>query len=71
MSAAAVQLLDGLGRKRQAKATARGALIGAIVTPSHDDTGRQTWILSRWSLTRELTSLDDVERLLDAMGAPA
>lgn len=66
----AAQLRDALA-KREATAKARAALIGAIVTPSHDDTGRPTWILSRWSLTRELARLDEVERLLDSMGAPA
>lgn len=66
----AAQLRDALA-KREATAKARAALIGAILTPSHDDTGRPTWILSRWSLTRELASLDEVERLLDSMGAPA
>ena len=68
---AAAQLVDALARKREASANARAALIGAVVTPSHDDSGRPTWILSRWSLTRELASLNDVQWLLDAMGAPA
>jgi hypothetical protein len=63
------QLTEALD-KRQATATARAALIGAILTTSHDDRGRPTWILSRWSLTREMSDIGDVERLLDRMGAP-
>ncbi|GCL64944.1 hypothetical protein [Pseudaquabacterium pictum] len=57
--------------KRQATATARAALIGAIVTPSHNDRGQPTWLLSRWSLTREFASLDELEALLTRMGAAA
>lgn len=64
------QLREALA-KRQATAIARACLIGAIVTPSHDDRGAPTWILSQWSLTREFTSLDDLGRVLTAMGAPA
>jgi hypothetical protein len=56
--------------KRQATAIARACLIGAIVTPSHDDRGQPTWILSRWSLTREFNSLDALDKVLTAMGAP-
>lgn len=56
--------------KRQATAQARAALIGAVVTPTHDDRGRPSWLLSRWSLTREFHDLDELDQLLDRMGAP-
>lgn len=71
MSAATAKQLRDAQAKRQATATARAALIGAIVTPSHDDRGQPTWLLSRWSLTREFASLDDLEALLTRMGAPS
>lgn len=71
MSAATRNPLSESMVKRQATAIARACLIGAIVTPSHDDRGAPTWILSQWSLTREFTSLDDLEALLTRMGAPA
>lgn len=71
MSAATAEQLRDAQAKRQATATARAALIGAIVTPSHNDRGVPTWLLSRWSLCREFHSLDDLERILDRMGAPA
>lgn len=56
--------------KRVSTAQARAALVGAVLTPSHDDSGRPTWLLSRWTLTREFSDLDALERVLTAMGAP-
>lgn len=69
-TSAADQLHAALA-KRQATAIARAALIGAVVTPSHDDRGRPTYLMSRFSLTREFSDLSEVERILDVMGAPA
>lgn len=65
------RLREAIDRKREDTCKARAALIGAVVTPSHDDRGAPTWILSRWSLTREFASLDDLDRLLTTMGAPS
>lgn len=56
--------------KRVATAQARAALVGAVLTPSQDDHGRPCWLLSRWTLTREFTSLDELDRVLTSMGAP-
>lgn len=67
---AAAQLGDALP-KRQATAQARAALLGAVLTPTHDDRGRPAWILSRWALCREFSDLGEVEKVLDVMGAPA
>ena len=71
MSEATALPLTTAEAKRQATAIARACLIGAIVTPSRSDSGAPTWILSRWSLTREFVTLDDLDQVLTAMGAPA
>ncbi len=63
--------MDQAAVKRIATLRARAALIGAMVIDSHDDLGRRVWILTRWSLTRAFASLDDLEALLNRMGAPA
>lgn len=63
------QLADAADRKRQATCKARTAMLGGTLIESHDDRGRPTWILSRWSFTREFTSLTDVEALLVRMGS--
>lgn len=70
MSATADQLRDALA-KREATLTARACLIGAVVTPVKDDRGGPAWIISRWALTRELSTLDELDALLTRMGAPA
>lgn len=57
--------------KDEATQAARAALVGASLIVSHDDRGRRTWIVSRWALTREFSSLAEVAELLDRMGAPA
>lgn len=57
--------------KRQATAQARAALIGAVVTPTHDDRGRPAWILSRWALCREFGDLAELEAVLDRMAGAA
>lgn len=67
---AAAQIDEALA-KRQATAQARAALVGAVLTPTHDDRGRAAWILSRWAVCREFGDLTDVEKVLDVMGAPA
>lgn len=51
--------------KRLATARARAALAGVAVIESHDDRGHPTFIASRWALTREFASLDELERWLD------
>ena len=50
--------------KRLATLTAACALAGVTLTPSTDDHGRRTYVVSRWALTRELPDLDAVEAWL-------
>ncbi len=50
--------------KRLATATARAALAGVALTPINDDFGRQVFVASRWDLTTQLDSLDEVEAWL-------
>lgn len=41
---------------------ARAALQGVILHQCHDDRDRPVYIVSRWNLTRELHSLEEVDR---------
>ena len=51
-------------QKRESTVTAKCALAEVVLTPSFDDRGRRTYIVSRWNLTRELPDLDSVESWL-------
>lgn len=53
--------------KAIATARAKAALIGASLIPSKDDRGRETFILSRWTLTREFASLEEAETVIQRM----
>lgn len=57
--------------KRWATLQARCALVGLAVTRSQDDAGRTVYIASKWALTRQCASLDEVEKLLRSIGGPA
>lgn len=57
-------------RKWFATLQARAALIGATLTRMENDAGRVVYVISKWSLTRELQDLDAVEAWLDRVGAP-
>jgi hypothetical protein len=51
--------------KREATAVARAALAGITVHRSTTEAGQAEWIVSRWSLTRAFSDLDELERWLD------
>lgn len=51
--------------KRLSTLTARAALCGVTLHATTDDTGRRVFIVSRWALTRQLDTLDDLEAWLD------
>lgn len=55
----------GTDQKRLATVTARCALAGITLHRIEDDRGRETFIVTRWALTRELQTLDDVEQWLE------
>jgi len=55
--------------KQFSTAAARAALLAGSVVKSFDDAGRPVYILTRWAFTREFHDLDEVERVLDIMGA--
>jgi hypothetical protein len=51
--------------KRFATSRARMALLGGTLHRIEDDRGAEVFILTKWALTRELQSIDDVEAWLD------
>lgn len=54
--------------KAEASVIAPAALAGVSVTPIEADNGRRIYIVSRWSLTRQCETLDEVRALLTRMG---
>lgn len=44
---------------------ARAALNSVILHKLEDDRGREVYIVSRWALTREMRTLDEVSTWLD------
>lgn len=55
------------GAKQLATLRARFALLGHSLEAS-ERYGRQIYVAGRWGLTRELETLEDVERLLQQIG---
>ncbi len=53
--------------KRFANGQARAALSGATLHRIEDDRGAEVFVLTKWNLTRELQTLEQVEQLLDRM----
>lgn len=51
--------------KRESTLVARGALAGFVIVRTNADDGRTVWVMSRWAMTRQFDSLDEVERWLD------
>ena len=51
--------------KHLATLTARCALAGVTLIESTDDRGRPAYVVSRWSLTRQLANLSEVVSWLD------
>lgn len=56
--------------KRLATLRARCALVGIALHAIEDDAGRPAYIASKWALTRQCSSLDEVEHLLRSIGGP-
>jgi hypothetical protein len=50
---------------------AKAALLGVSLVRSTDEHGREVFIVSKWAMTRELSSAHDVERLLGRIGGKA
>jgi hypothetical protein len=65
----AATLTRALDAKRLANATARTALWGGVLTVIDGDDGRPLLIVSRWALTKALSTLDEVDAFLDKVGA--
>lgn len=55
--------------KREATAKARAERIGATLTRGENTAGVPVLLLTRWGWTREFRSLDEIEKMLDVMGA--
>jgi hypothetical protein len=54
--------------KRFATMQARAALVGVSLVRSTDDRGRPTFVASKWSMTRQLDSIEAVEQFLRLVG---
>lgn len=52
-------------QKRLATLRARAALAGVALYSIEGDDGRPLYVLTRWHLTRELRTLDEVDAWLD------
>lgn len=57
--------------KTVATLVARAALAGIVLTVTTDDHGNPLYIASRWALTKQLGSVEEVELFLSRVGAPA
>jgi hypothetical protein len=67
MSAAATALDD----KAIATLKARAALAEVALHVTVDDAGAPLFIVSKWAMTRQLHSLDELQAFLRQIGAPA
>jgi len=58
--------MSGLTRPDKAFATlqARAALAGVVLHRLEDDRGREVFVVSRWAMTRQLDSLQEVDAWL-------
>ena len=61
--------VSGSTDKRLSTAAARAAMLAGSLVESVNDAGKPVFILTRWAFTREFHNLDEVERVLDIMGA--
>ena len=64
MSVAGEQLRVAETDKRIATARARVALLGGVLHLVESDSGRPVFIVSRWTLTKELQDIEAVEAWL-------
>ena len=58
-------------RKQLATLQAIAALAGVRVDPIEDDEGHTVYVITRWSLTAQRNTLDDVREFLQRMGIAA
>lgn len=57
--------------KQLANTQARCALWGGTLSAIQGDDGRPLFVVARWALTRAFNDLDEVDRFLRTVGAPA
>lgn len=62
------QLRAALDRKRLNTLAARAALLGVTLQHLEGDFVPNLFVVSRWSLTREFTDMDAVEKWIDVVG---
>lgn len=68
---AAPQASFAVDAKLLANATARAALAGITLHHLEGDFGRPVFVATRWALTKQFDSLEDVERWLDRVNGGA
>ena len=68
MSATAEALL--IDPKLAATLKARCALVGVVLHVIEDDRGSPLFVASKWSLTRQMSSVVEVECFLRGIGGP-
>ena len=66
-----VQIISGRPDKRISNARARAALLGATLYPCEDDRGHLVFIVTKYSLTRELPTIEATEHWLDRLEGKA
>ena len=57
--------------KQIATLRARAALAGVVLHALEDDHGVLLFVATKWALTRQMGSVDEVEEFLQRIGAPA
>jgi len=67
---AAVTVLAGLDPKTIATLKARAALVGVVLHAIEDDRGAPLFVASKWAMTRQMTSIAEVESFLRGIGGP-
>ena len=60
-----------LDPKTIATLKARAALAGVALSVTDDDHGQPLFVASKWAMTRQLASVDEVEQFLQRIGAAA
>ena len=57
-----------LDEKTRSSLVARAALVGVVLVVTEDDRGRPNFIASRWSLTKQMSTPEEVDRFLRRIG---
>lgn len=68
---AAAQAISPSVEKWKANAVARAALRGVALHVTEDDNGDPLYVAVQGAMTRHMASVDEVERFLKLIGAPA